>query len=155
MKLKTNQRTNKKSGNANDVETTDVGEEDSEEYIMFNLTAQDKEPYRVEINLNGVQTRMEIDTGAAVMIISEETFKNIYQGRLAEKQLEIKPAKVKLRTYTGGLGKVLGTVNIAVEYEGQGEKMSALLVVEESGPNLLGRDWLSIVKLNWKKLFKC
>ena len=77
----------------------------------------------------------------AATIISEETFNNIYQGRLADKQLEMKPAKVKLRTYTGELVNVLGTVNI-VEYEGQEEAMSAL-VVEGSGPNLLGTHWLN------------
>lgn len=28
------------------------------------------------------------------------------------------------------------------------------LVVEGSGPDLMGRDWLSVLTLNWKALFK-
>ena len=57
---------------------------------------------------------------------------------------------MKLRTYAGESGKVLGTVNIMVNYEQQKQELSAL-IVEGSGPNLIGRDWL---KLDCKKLFK-
>ena len=60
--------------------------------------------------------------------------------------------KVKLRTYTGELVKVLGTVNGVVNYEKQEVELQTL-VVEGSGPNLLGRDWLRVLRLNWKELF--
>lgn len=98
------------------------------------------------IDLNGISTSMEIDTSAAATIISEETFKEINQGNSAEKKLEMKPAHVKLRTYTGELVKVLGTVDIVVKYEGQENELSTL-VVEGSGPSLLGRGWLKEVKI--------
>ena len=103
--------------------------------------------------LNEISTSMEVDTGAAATIISEETFKEINQGNSAKKKLEIKPANVKLRTYTSELVKVLGTVDVVVKYEGQENELSTL-VVEGSGPSLLGRDWLKEVKLDWKKSFK-
>ena len=76
------------------------------------MTLQDQEPYRVEIKLNGVKTCMGIDSRAAATIISEDTFKEIGQGKL-----EVKPATVKLRNYAGESSKVLGTVNIMVNYE--------------------------------------
>ena len=60
---------------------------------------------------------------------------------------------MKLRTYTGELLKVLGTVNVAVKYEKQEVELQTL-VVEGSGPILLGRDWLRVQRLNWKELFK-
>ena len=60
---------------------------------------------------------------------------------------------MKLRTYFGELVKVLGTVDVVVKYEEQENELSTL-VVEGSGPSLLGRDWLKLVKLDWKKLFK-
>ena len=66
---------------------------------------------------------MEIDTGAAAIIIREDTFKEIGQGKL-----EVKPASVKLKTYTGESIKVLRTVNIMVNYEQQKEELSALVV---------------------------
>ena len=40
-----------------------------------------------------------------------------------------------------------------MNYELQNEELSAL-IVEGSGPNLIGRHWLNKVKLDWKKLFK-
>ena len=56
-----------KSGNTHHLETTDEsGEEECEEYTMFHMTAKEREPYRVELQLNGVQTSMEVDTGAAL-----------------------------------------------------------------------------------------
>ena len=109
---------------------------------MFTMTLQDQELYRVEIELNGVKTFTEIHTGAAATIISEDTFnKEIGQGKL-----EIKPASVKVRTYTGESVKVSGAVNIMVNYEQEKEELSAV-IVEGPGPNLIGRDWLNKVKL--------
>lgn len=56
-------------------------EEHGEEYTMFRVVAEGKEPYCVVIDLNGISTSMEVDTDAATTIISEETFKEIQQRR--------------------------------------------------------------------------
>ena len=120
---------------------------------MFRVVVEGREPYHVVTDLNGISMSMEVDTGAAATIISEETFKEINQGHSAKKKLEMKPAHVKLRTYTCELVKVLGTVDVVVKYKGQENELSTL-VVEGSGPSLLGRDWLIEAKLDWKKSFK-
>ena len=96
---------------------------------------------------------MEVDAGTAATIISKETFKKLSRGNSAQKKLEMKPTQVKLRTYIGESVKILGTVDVVVFYEGQ-EKQLSTLVVEGSSPNLLGRDWLKDVKLDWRKLSK-
>lgn len=44
---------------------------------MFALASLGKEPYRVEIELSGVKTCIEFDTGAAATLASEKTFKEI------------------------------------------------------------------------------
>ena len=153
---KTNQRNGQNRGNTHHMEATDSEEEEDEneeDYTMFRVVAEGKEPYRVVIDLNGISTSMEVDTGAAATIISEETFKEINKRSSAKKKLEMKPAHVKLRTYTGELVKVLGTVYGVVKYEGQENELSTL-VVQGSGPSLFGRDGLKEVKLDWKKLFK-
>ena len=153
---KTNQRNGQKRGNTHHMEATgseEEEEENGEEYTMFRVVAEGKEPYCVVIDLNGISTSVEVDTGAAATIISKETFKEINQGHSAKKKLEMKPAHVKLRTYTGELIKVLGTVDVILKYEGQKNELSTL-VVEGSGLSLLERDWLKEVKLDWKKLFK-
>ena len=48
---------------------------------------------------------------------------------------------MKLLTYLGELVKVLGTVEVVLKYEEQENELSTL-VVEGSGPSLLGRHWL-------------
>jgi len=80
-----------KFGNTHHLEATDEsGEEECEEYTMFHINAAEREPFRVELQLNGVQTSMELDTGAAATIINEETYKRIIAGNLVKnrKQLE-------------------------------------------------------------------
>ena len=125
------------------METT---EEEEEEYTMFHMTTKEKEPYRVE-------SSMEVDTGAAASIINEETYKRISKGNLVKNRPQLETAKVKLRTYTGELVKVIGTLNVIVKYEKQEVELQTL-VLEGCGPNLLGRDWLRVLTLNWKGLFK-
>ena len=77
VKLKTNQRNGKKQGNTYHMEATDseekLEEDDAAEYTTFHVAAKEREPYQVEINLKGFSTSMEVDTGAAATIISEET----------------------------------------------------------------------------------
>ena len=104
---------------------------------MFHKTSKERELYRVELQLNGVQTSMEVDTGAAAKIINEETYKRIIEGNLVKNRQQLEAAKVRLRTYTGELVKVIGTLNVIVEYEKQEVELQTL-VVEGSGPNLLG-----------------
>lgn len=136
------------------METTEEAEEEEcNEYTMFHMTAQEREPYRVQLQLNGVQTSMDVDTGAAATIINEDTYKRIIEGNLVKNRPQLETAKVKLQTYTGELVKVMGTLNVIVKYEKQDVELQTL-VVEGPGPNLLGRDWLRVLTLNWKELFK-
>ena len=45
----------------------------------------------------------------------------------------------------------MGCCSVNVEYNGQSAEMP-LLIVEGSGPSLMGRDWLSQIQLNWKQI---
>ena len=119
------------------METTEEAVE--KEYTMFYMTTKEKEPYRVELKLNGVHTSMKVDTGASATIINEETYKRISQGNQVKNRPQLETTKVKLRKYAGKLVKVIGTLNAIVKYEKQEVELQAL-VVEGSGPNLLGRD---------------
>ena len=96
---------------------------------------------------------LEVDTGASATIINEETYKRISEGHQVKNRPQLETAKVKLRTYTDELVKVIGTLRVIMRYEQQEEKLQTL-VVEGCGPILLGRDWLRVLTLNWKELFK-
>lgn len=86
---------------------------------------------------------MEIDTEAAVSIISQQVHKQSFA------HLPLEGARVKLKTYTGECIPVLGQFTTTVQYEDQVNELP-LIVVKGNGPNLCGRNWLQKVKLNWK-----
>ena len=67
----------------------------------------------VTFRINAQDIPMEIDTGASLTIMSNETFQ-----QLASKNIELvmKPFHGKLKTYTGEIIKPLGTVDTSVEY---------------------------------------
>ena len=52
---------------------------------------------------------MELDTGAAVSVISEQTYKTTWN---AEKAPPIQPTNMQLHMYTGDTIPILGVVNV-------------------------------------------
>ena len=106
-----------------------------EEYTMFHMTTKEKEPYRNELKQSGVHTSMEVDTGAAASIISEESYKRISEGDQVKNRPQLETAKVK--PYKGELVKVIGTLNVIVKYEKQ-EVELLTLVMEGCGLQLTG-----------------
>lgn len=78
---------------------------------------------------------MEIDTGATVSIISNETRKKLFPEAILAK------SSLLLKTYTDEAMPVAGEMNVVVKYGLQTENLT-LTVVEGSGPSLFGRDWL-------------
>ena len=67
-------------------------------------------------------------------------------------KLELKSTKAILSTYTGEEIPVSGEVMVPVKYQNQQHHLPAM-VVKSSGPNLLGRDWIQVIKLNWNNVF--
>ena len=88
---------------------------------------------------------MELDTGAGVSVISEETYKKHFSGT------PLMPSNTRLRAYTGQTLKVHGQLIAHLKYQDQSADVP-LLVVEGSGPSLFGRDWLSRIRLDWTKI---
>ena len=89
---------------------------------------------------------MEVDTGAAVSLAPESILKSLPPG------LKLQPSRAVLKTYTGTPIPVKGTVSVDVNYGQQQCRSLPLLIVEGSGPSLMGRDWLRVVKLDWKTI---
>ena len=88
---------------------------------------------------------MEVDTGAAVSIISENTQKRMFP------EATLHPTSVLLKTYSGERLAVIGELQTQIHYKDQ-TKVLNLLVVEGDGPSLLGRDWLKHIQLDWKQI---
>ena len=137
------------SNQANYVEGVVKGDPEEEDcYIMFALSSNSSEPYKVTMNVEGSELNMEVDTGASKSIVSEETYKSLC-GKSKHPVLEY--TSVRLRTYTGESLNVLGQMNVKVK-NNQQEVVLPLLVIKGNGPSLLWRDWLHKLRLNWQEI---
>eukprot|EP00731_Ephydatia_muelleri_P017266 Em0010g364a len=127
----------------------DHGTEDSSEEVhtLFHFKEKGHPPLMVTVELNNSSLRMEIDTGAAVSIISETTYTGLWSKNVRPPLLQ---STVLLRTYTGEVLSVKGQVMVNVTYQDQAQLR--LLVVRGNGPSLLGRDWLSALNINLQEL---
>ena len=65
-------------------------------YTMFRTQGKEK-PYTVQVSLDGVLTQMEVDTGASLSVISEETLASVRKGPC----FPLKKSTKKLKTHTG------------------------------------------------------
>ena len=102
--------------------------------------------YKVTVHLNGHPVEMEVDTGAAVSVISE----TLFHDKFSESQVE--SAKVQLKTFSGEEIPLVGQFHGSVQYENQ-ELTLPVIVVTGNRPALLGRNWLERLKLNWRNVF--
>ena len=121
------------------VEHLENSDED-DVYTMYHLSSEQNKSF------GGTETTMEIDTGASKTILSEDTY-----GRLRDALGPLEETKAVLSTYTGEQIPVVGAVVIPVKYGDQQHKLRAI-IVKGSGPNLLGRDWLQSIRLDWSTI---
>ena len=118
----------------------------SDEYELHYMGKRSTEPVQVQMVINGKRLDMEVDTGAALSLISDAKRKAMFPKE------KLRPANIILKTYTNEPIEVMGTLNVRVQYEGQLKKL-VLVVIAGDGPSLLGRNWLHHIVLNWKKVF--
>ena len=105
-------------------------------------------PFTAAVLVNGASLDMEVDTGAALSLISAATYSQLWPPGSAP---QLSTPSVRLHTYTGEELKLVGETVIQVQYQTQQEDLN-LIVVEGIGLSLLGRDWLQKVKLNWAEI---
>lgn len=68
------------------------------EYNLFTLPNENSAPYLLDVSLNDVLVKMELDTGASVSVINEATYREIQRQTFVT---PLQPAESKLRSYTG------------------------------------------------------
>ena len=102
---------------------------------LYNLSSS-QQGIEIPVELNGTSLLMELDTGAGVSVISEETYKKHFSGT------PLMLSNTRLRACTGHPLKVNGQLMAHRKYQDQGAGVP-LLVVEGSGPSLFGRDRMS------------
>ena len=67
--------------------------------------------------------------------------------------LNLKPASNTFKTYSGSVLPLNGETEVLVDYQGQGATLSLIVADVDGKPVILGRNWLSFIKLNWHELF--
>ena len=96
--------------NAAPLETS--SSEENEEYSLFAVhnTKDSTKPLVVSMTLNDKEIPMEIDTGSAVTVLPESTYRSILTEPLQE-------STIKLCTYSGEQLEVKGTAMCKVKYD--------------------------------------
>ena len=121
---------------------------------LYNTNTQHSDsvkPYVCTINVCSTPVILEIDTGSSVTLLSHTEW-----ARIKEKapKLTLDTQNVPcLRTYSGHTIQPLGRTLLDV-YHNDTQYQLYALVVPGTGPNLLGRDWLSVLQLNWAKVHR-
>ena len=60
------------------VEEQQAAEDYSDDFTLWTITGDHKEGYHVRMQINGKHTQMELDTGAAVSVISEQEWNRLF-----------------------------------------------------------------------------
>ena len=116
-------------------------------YELYSVSNTKKNPYEVKMKLNGKEVVMQLDTGAATTVITKKT----YDENFAHEHLE--SSEVTLTGFSGTPIPVVGTMKVRARYQDQEHEVSVLVVdVEARRPNLMGRDWLELFKLDWSTI---
>ncbi|XP_072020487.1 uncharacterized protein [Amphiura filiformis] len=134
---------------SSDQDDSDFTDESNVHFINA-LGSKHDDPIVTKMRINDVSMEMEVDTGCGKSLISHQEFREKF-GRMP-----IQKTSVKFKTITGESLKVHGKVMVKVKgVDGKSEKVP-LYVIGEKGkhyPSLLGRDWLTRIQLDWKRIF--
>ena len=94
-----------------------------------------RRPIMVELVLNGRTLSMQVDTGAAVSLISSATFNRLFPNATLSKSGAL------LTTYTGEQIPLAGQTEVEVSHNKQCQRLT-VYVTKGEGPSLFGREWL-------------
>ena len=143
-------RSTRTQGTVQIVENT--GTAVQEQYCLYHLEdvtlpKTTENPYVATLTVAGKPLQFEIDTGASLSLVSEETYHKLWPN------ISLQDTSVKLRTYTGTPLKVLGVMETTVSYDQQSVTLP-LLVIAGAGASLMGCNWLEKITLNWRSIHK-
>ena len=118
---------------------------------LFGILQKKKiDPLMVLLDISDWWGEMEIDTSAAVSLISHTVFDRHWQG----------PDKLKLThmahilvTYTEENITPCGTYEFTITYDNQQYHLS-LVIVPGLGPTQWGRNWLEVIQLSWNRIHR-
>lgn len=94
---------------------------------------------------------MELDTGASRTLISKTVFDSLFDH---SQRPPIKATSLILRKYGNSIIPLAGEAQVMARYKGI-SKLVNLVVTNENGPTLLGRNWIRDLKIDVSNNFVC
>lgn len=141
---------NKNSKNVNIIESNVQNlneiDSDSDTYLKLchtNINSINKysNPILIQVKIESINLSMEVDTGSAVSLISNDLYKKYFS------HIPILFSDIKLSSFTGNNIKVIGYIKVNVIYNNNKAYLE-LFIVPSNVPTLVGRTWLSRLKIN-------
>ena len=129
------------------VEEQQATQHYSDDLTLWTITGDHKKGYHVRLQINGKHTQMELDTGAAVSVMAEQDWNQLFTGTQLDPYMG-----GPLRGYSGQQLEVKGQKEVKVQYGEQKLSLPLVVIGGHKRPALLGRDWLSSLKLDWAQL---
>lgn len=121
---------------------------DDDDGKLFYIRSLRGEPMMETITINKFKYEFEIDSGSAVTVISESYYKTHFIN------VPLSNTRKQLTTYNGKKIICIGTVRMPVSYVGITRDLD-FYVVQDGGPPLLGRDFISLFKLQLTPVNYC
>lgn len=108
---------------------------------IYNISdSKSDKPIMVDVIINGRELEMLIDTGASLSAISKKMYNELFSN------VKVNEDNVILQSYSGEILKVTGAINVSIKFKNS-SKMLKIIVVENGGPAILGRDFLRLFKI--------
>ena len=120
------------------------------EWPMFAISSPSRrkaDEILVSVKINGISFKMELDTGASVTVIPDE----MWEKELGSVPLVESSVTLVLKSYSGHATPVVGETTVHVQYQTQQVNLP-IVVTKRKGLALMGRDWLSKLKLDWHQI---
>lgn len=95
-----------------------------------------------------IRSEIELDTGAAVSVMSEQQWNETFTEKKPLKLYTGKP----LHGYSSHEVQVVGQVMVNVEYGNQRRELPLLIVTGQQRPPLFGCDWLHSIQIDWTEV---
>ena len=111
---------------------------------LYSVKSHCTKPITVDVEVNGIKVCMEVDTGTAVSLMSQEIKEKLFP------EATLQQSKTWLRIYTGEPIEVVGELPVTATCGDQSKNLT-LYIVPGKGPMLLGRELLQN-KLDWKPI---
>ena len=127
------------TGYSDDYETHTMG--------MFAVNNGYVKPIKVRVGINDIPTCMELDTGASKTMIPEDMYQNQFS------HIPLNDCTDSFKTYSGDMLPTVGQLEVEVTYNGQSELLPLVVAKVQNQPPILGRNWLTAIKLDWQSIF--